>query len=99
MMTQIPAGQNPIFLSRAVAAQNIYSDVNVVWRRFRKDHNFDAVSISRIYFAKYRVLYPFKTYGFREHEFGIPTHSCDFGPNKYYLDSKYLFREISSLAS
>jgi hypothetical protein len=38
--------------------------------------------ISRIYFAKYRVLCLFKIYGLREYEFGSSTHSYDFYPEQ-----------------
>jgi hypothetical protein len=34
--------------------------VNVVWHRFQKDHNFDATSISCIYFVECRVWCLFK---------------------------------------
>jgi hypothetical protein len=55
---------------------------NDAWRRFRKDHNFDAASISRIYFTKCRVWCQFKIYGLREYEFGSSTHSYDFYPGQ-----------------
>ena len=64
--------------------------------------NFDVVSISRIYFAKCRVLCLFKIYGIREHEFGIPTHSCDCCPKQILLklddnniDAKFNRTEIT----
>ena len=56
--------------------------VNVAWRRFWKDHNFDVVSISRIYFAKCWIFCLFKIHGLREYEFEISTHSCDSCPRQ-----------------
>jgi hypothetical protein len=74
--------------NRCLDSAQLLGHVNDAWRRFRKDHSFDVASISRIYFAKYRVFISrniesyvcLKMYGLREHEFGISTHSCDFWP-------------------
>jgi hypothetical protein len=70
--------------------------------RFRKDHDCDAASISRIYFAKCRALCLFKIYGLREHGFGIPTHSCDCCPKQILselddnnIDAKFNRTEIT----
>jgi hypothetical protein len=68
--------------NRCLDSAQPLAHVNVVWRRFRKDHNFDVVSISRIYFVKCWVLCLFKIHGLREYEFGILTHSCDSCPRQ-----------------
>jgi hypothetical protein len=61
--------------------------VNVAWHRFQKDHNFDATSISRIYFAECESGVCLKFYGLREYEFGSSTHSYDFYPEQMNWNS------------
>ena len=72
-------------VKRCLDSAQPLAHVNDACGRFRKDHTFYVALISRIYFAKYRVLCLFKIYGIREHEFGIPTHSCDCCPKQILL--------------
>jgi hypothetical protein len=51
------------------------------------DRALDAASISRIYFAIYRVVCLFKNYRLREYDVGSSTHSDDFIPKQIISNS------------